>query len=347
MIINILSNLKYNFLRRVGTFLYDKDIGDKLNYKDIKHILIINWYGKFGDAIISSFIFRELKKDRNIKISVVTTLELKEIYEYYNADNIYILPKEHTLKDIKHLALQLTNIDSIIPLIGTLGFKDLYFINYISPQYLFSTDSELKSSNNNFIKQSKSLLINEIYIKILELIGIKDINENYIIPFLDEKNKFQKYNIIYNPFGSRIDKSISIEKSVSLLKYIGSNYQSANIGVLYSPKTKHIAENIVELVNKSNIIIVPNIYTISDSINILQKTEICISVDTSLVHIATGLSIKLIAIYYSAKVNIWLPKKSENTKIIFSLRTEKDIYKNMNNFKNYQIIDCIKYFKEK
>ncbi|OHD95406.1 MAG: hypothetical protein A2019_04475 [Sulfurimonas sp. GWF2_37_8] len=343
---NILNRFFYKLCRKIGILLFDKELSSSLH--NINHILLINWHGKIGDAIISSFIFREIKEKTNIKISIITTKELKSIYKYYNSDSIHIIDSNHSLIDINNIANKIKKVDIIIPLIGTLGFNDLFFINKLTPLYVFSTDETLKLSNKNFLKEVNEKLVNEIYYKILEYMNIDNINDNYIIPHTKKEINIIQYDILFNPFGSRNDKSLSINKSVSILQKINKVYPNLKIIILFSPNTKHTAYKIIKKTNCKNIILAKNIFTIKDSIDLINKSDIVISVDTSIVHISIGMNKKLISIYYKAgnSFNAWLPKKSLKTKIIFSLGKDDYMTKDMNKFNDDEIIQKINFFKD-
>lgn len=342
---HILDNIIYQFSRKIGILLFDNELNNSLD--SVNHILIINWHGKIGDAIISSFIFRELKKKANINISIITTKELQPIYKYYNADNIYIINSNHSLIDINNIANSIKKVDAIIPLFGTLGFNDLYLIKKLTPLYVFSTDKTLKLSNKKFLQEIENKFVNEIYCKILECMKIEDIDDRYIIPHTKKKTDIMKYDILFNPFGSRIDKSLSINKSVSLLKKINKADSNLKIVILFSPKTKSIAKDIAKKTNHKNIILAENIFTIKDSIELISESNIVISVDTSIVHIAIGMNKQIISIYYQAadNFNVWLPKRTSSTKVIFSLGKNNYMKKDMNNFSNDDVIEQINFFK--
>ena len=130
------------------------------------------------------------------------------------------------------------------------------------------------------------------------------------------------------------------------MNLLGKLYPNKNIGLIYSPYTKKLALEIIKNVVYENINITSNIESYYDSINIISRSNIIISVDTSIVHIASGLNKKLIAIYYqnNETFNRWLPKKSSTTKIVFSRGNEHDQKKNMNNFNACEIIKIVEDF---
>ena len=336
------------FCRNLSIFLFDKKLPLGVN-KPIKHILVINWYGRIGDAIVSSFFFREIRKIENIVISTITTESLKSLYiDFYKVDNVYTVSNKLSYYELFLISKKLKDVDTIIPLMGLLNMKHLFFISRINPKNLFSLDDELGYSNIQMGKKTENLRIHEIMYFILKKLDIKDIDDEFIIPSIPINKNFVHYDILFNPFASRLDKSFSKEKSISILRLILNTYKNKTICILSSPDTKILALELEKTINSKNILVVNKINTFYDAIEIIRNSNIIISVDTSLVHIASGLDKKLIAIYYKqGKIfNSWLPKKSINTKIIYSLGTEMYQVKNMNNFNTEEIVKAIDSFGE-
>lgn len=335
-----------SFLRKLSIFLFDKKrpLGVQ---KPVKHILLVNWHGRIGDAIVSSFFFREIRKIDGIIISVITIESLKSLYiDSYNVDNIYIVSNKLSYFELFNISKQLKDVDTIIPLMGLLNMKNLFFISRIDPLNLFSLDDDLGYSNIKMGKTAETLFMHEIFYFILKSLDVKNINNQYIVPI--KKQNSISYDILFNPFASRLDKSFSIEKSISILKLIINKYENKTIGLLSSPNTKEIALKIENIMNLENISLVGNINTFYDAIDVMDNSKIIVSIDTALVHIASGLDKKLVAIYYKQGklLNRWLPKKSINTKIVFSLGTETYKVKDMNSFNSQLIVDAIDSFGE-
>jgi len=190
----------------------------------------------------------------------------------------------------------------------------------------------------------QNMYIHDIYSFILKQLGAENIDDSYIVPVSYTNNK--NFEIAFNPFGSRVDKSLSIDKSVRILNLIIDEFQDLNVGILSSNETFKTAQKIARKVDNKNIQVIKNISSFYDAINIISCSVILISVDTSLVHVAVGLNKKLIAIYYKPKnlFNPWLPKKSKNTQLILSEGVEKYTEKDMNNFNNYEVIIKINEF---
>lgn len=340
-----MKNICKKLARKISLFLFDKRLPFGVN-KPIRHILLINWNGRIGDAIVSSFFYREIRKLDNVIISVITTEQLRILYsEYYNVNNVFIVSDKLSYFELYNISKKIKDVDTIVPLMGYLNMKNLFFISRVNPVNLFSLDDELGFSNIQMGKKTDKFFMHEIFYFILTELGVKKINDEYIVPQIGKHNT--EYNILFNPFASRLDKSFSIQKSVDILTRLISKYDTeTTIGILSSPNTKNIAYDIVKKVNCKNLEVVEHISSFYDAIDVIKNSNIIISIDTALVHIASGLNKKLIAIYYKQGTlyNAWLPKKSINTQIIFSLGTEKHKVKDMNNFSDNDIVKAIDNF---
>lgn len=115
---------------------------------------------------------------------------------------------------------------------------------------------------------------------------------------------------------------------------IAKKYPLYKIGVLSCPQRYQIATEIVSITNRSSVELVEGINTYYDAIDAINKSNIVISIDTSLVHAASGLNKKLVSVYYQPgeQFNRWVPKESTNTEVIFSKGPADYDVKNMNNF---------------
>ena len=310
--------------------------------KDIHHFLFINWHGKIGDAFISSFLIRELKKIHHLNtVSVITTPELKNIYEVFNVDNIYVIDRCNRL-DFYSLILKIKKIDAIIPLLGVLDFKHFFLFHVLKPKIIFGLDQSLRLINPSFLVKSKGCVVHDVYKNILFFLDYKNHDDSYILPKFE---KVKKYDIVINPFGSRPDKSLSSKKLDSIIASIYDNFSNVKMCLI-----SHLEdEDLIEMQNryKSKALELIKVNSIFDSIDVLSCSRSVISVDTSIVHIAAGLKINTIAIYcmHDSEVNIWHPRQDAPVSIIYSRPSFHK--KNMNFFDNELIILQLRSFWKK
>jgi ADP-heptose:LPS heptosyltransferase len=325
--------------RYAAKLLFDKKAENKVS-RPIKHILLINWHGKIGDAVVSSFIYREIRKLGDVKISVITTPQLQSLYlEYYGADYVYLVKKIASYAILRRMAKWLDDVDTVIPLIGEMGAKELFLISRIKPANVFSIDPKLSYSCLRQELPLPPLRVYELYEFFLKKMGVENIDNSYDVP-VKGKNLRPDYDILFNPFGSRPDKSLSVEKSISVLNKINYEFKDIIIGIIYSPETKSIAHEITDKCKNKSIQIVENIETIHDVIPYIYRSQVIISVDTSIVHISSGMNKNLIALYCHKENHFdeWLPRENKKTKIIFSRPKQESKIKNMNLFDDQEVL---------
>lgn len=334
--------LKY-FSRTLCKIFFDKNLGEVV-CRDIKNILLINWRGMIGDATISSSFISAIKSETDIKIHVITTAKLADLYiKDYGVDSVYIIKNDFGFFDLYRAAKSLRFCDTIIPLIGKMQWRDISFAGIIRPSNFLSVDDSLKMSNLKDDSEIAQLSIDEIFRFFAKKIN-KNIRDDYsyIIPS-STRNILDSEYIVFNPFASRTDKSLSVSRSVSLLNFLVEFMPDKIIYVLYSPATESLAKDMVNLVSNENIKLSQNISDISDAVSYIKNAEYIISVDTSIVHLAYGLKKKTVAIYPRMnQFNPWMPPKSSNIEFVFSNAEIVNGFKNMNEFMDVEIGYAIK-----
>jgi len=338
-IIKNLQKLRDKIRKNVAKFLFDY-INKSGLQTPVRHILIIRWDAKFGDSFVSSFFFREIKKRPEIKVSVITSPSLVELHkDFFGADDVIDIKKRPSYKDICDVAKRISDVDTVIHLTEDMKMRDLYLLHKLQPKNVFSLDDRIGMVNIKLGETTKKLSFQEKYCYILRQLGINDINQQYIIP-KKQNSVSRHYDVVINPFGSTDRKSMSVKRAVIVTNEISRILPHLKIGVLSSPATVSDAGKIVSLANKHNISLINGINSIYDVIDTIDKSNLIISVDTAITHIAVGLNKKIISIYYKngTSFNPWLLSESDNVVILFS--HGKEI--NLNGFDNNELISATK-----
>jgi ADP-heptose:LPS heptosyltransferase len=327
-----------SFTRFLCKTLFDREVKRGLN-GDVKNILLINWNGMLGDATISSCFISALKSQTNIKIHVITTELLSDIYLHsYRVDSVYVIKKNFNFIELYKAAKFFGFCDTVIPLIGRMQWRDILFAGIINPSNYLSIDDSLKMSNFQLGKEVEELSIDEFFRTLVSKL-VSNINSDYPYTIPSQNATVDDTNfILFNSFASRVDKSLTVSRSVSLLKYLTTLMPERIIYILYSPATYLIANEIVNLVSDINVKLAFNVIDINKAIAYIRSAEYVISVDTSIVHMAYGLNKKIVAIFPLVKsFNPWLPPKNSNIEFVFSKAKILNGMKNMNEFENIEI----------
>ena len=331
--------------RKVGVLLFDRQAA-KPELKKIKNILVIRWDAKLGDSYISSFFFREIKKIPNTHVTVVTTPDLEDLYRSgFGAGSVLVVNKRPKYKELKNIASKIGKVDLVIHLTEFMKMKDLYFLSLIDAKNVASMDDEINRVNIKMTQQTQNLLFHDKYVYLLNLLSVPEVDDSYIIPYSKVTGiKCKEYDLIINFFGSTEHKSVAIERASVTLITIAKSDPTLNIGLLSSPYTVKKAHLIASRVNLDNVSVIDNINTIDDAINIISNTKVVISVDTSIVHIASGLKKRTLAIYpkMDGVFNPWLPPATEQVSVLFSHYQGVNV--NVNNYCDQELMKLIKGF---
>ncbi|TNH07020.1 glycosyltransferase family 9 protein [Testudinibacter sp. TR-2022] len=296
---------------------------------ELKSVLFLRQDGKIGDYIVSSFVFRELKKyNPAIKIGVVCSDDTFFSRNTY-IDKIYRVKKKNILDYIR-IALQIRKekYDVLIDPTVFLRNRDLLLIRLINAKINLGYQKQhyqLFNLNMNTSGQHFA----EVYANALHLLGIEQINQQYDIPcdIQSEKNIsefLRQYNtrpfIAINCFGAASSRKLNLSNIIALLEYLTALCPQKMIALLTYPQVTAQLQSIAA--QYDNVIIYQNTKTIFDSIAIIRQVEWVISPDTSIVHIASGLNKKLIAFYQDKQkdpINFahWHPNNQAETHILF------------------------------
>lgn len=330
-----INRIFQNFMRekrlKIGKYIWDRK--EKKNYikgdnfildNNIKSILFLRHDGKIGDMVVNTLMFREIKKYYPfIKIGVVTKGGAVDIIKNNPyVDKIYYYEKNR--KKIKELAIKLRNdkYDLLIDFSEMLRVNQMMLINLALARFNMGIEKEnwrlfdISLDIRNFNKH-----ISKMYVKILNFLGISDLNieydlypSNYILKNINLKeNDF----IIFNPFAASKHRSFSEENIIKFLNILEKKYTEKIVIIGENEKLtslKKIKENDKILIFKTQ--------KIMELLELIKYSKFVITPDTAIVHIATAFNKKSICFYRKEKGKednnsiFWSPNSS-NAHIIF------------------------------
>ena len=300
----------------------------ELEFNKIKKLLFLRYDGKIGDYIITSWIYREIKKQRpDIEIDIVGISKNEKLFLNNKNVNRFYKLKKSKKPFMYFLAkkLRAENYDVIIDPTEHLRNRDLFFIKNIKAKVVFGYDKEeIEIFNKNIENNSKRM--KEVYAEILEQLGFSNLNMDYEIP-LDkeaeekvdkylEKKKIDNY-IVVNFFGAAKNKKINNENAIKLIDVLHMKYKDKKIIILDSPSDRKALDNILKnVLDNERVYFYPN-STIFEAIEIIKKSILVVSPDTAIIHIADGFDKKIISFYKNEKITYDKWKISEDNEIHF------------------------------
>ena len=368
-----LNRVFQNYMRekrlKIGKYIWDRKTnkekikkGNFIENNNIRKVLFLRYDGKIGDMVISTLLFREIKKRYSyIEIGVVTKEGAKAIIETNpNVDRIYEYKKDR--KNIKELASKISEekYDLLIDFSEMLRVNQMMLINLCKARFNMGLNKEnWNLFDISYSKPEGYIHITEIYIGILEKMGIIKININYELFFTKkQENKVNdllksvnhKKIIVFNPFAASKHRDINLENTLKIGKIVLENKNNILIFIGEGKRKKEL-ENIIKKLGKNAIF--PELENIMETSYLISKADLVITPDTSIVHIAAAFKRKLIAIYRvdnkeENEINryLWSPNYKEAVQIFskdfkaknveeadinkFDIKEIKEKIKNMN-----------------
>lgn len=300
----------------------------ELEFNKIKKLLFLRYDGKIGDYIVTSWIYREIKKQRpDIEIDIVGISKNEKLFLNNKNVNRFYKLKKSKKPFMYFLAkkLRAENYDVIIDPTEHLRKRDIFFIKNIKAKVVFGYDKEeINIFNKNIGNNSKRM--KEVYAEILEQLGFSNLNMDYEIPLNKEaeekvdkyleKKKIDNY-IAVNFFGAAKNKKINNENAIKLIDMLCMKYKDKKIIILDSPSDRKALDNILKnILDDKRVYFYPN-STIFEAIEIIKKSILVVSPDTAIIHIADGFDKKVISFYKNEKITYDKWKISEDNEIHF------------------------------
>lgn len=310
----------------IGKLILDKKIPKNSTALLPNRILFLRQDGKIGDYIVSSFIFREIKKfNSEIKIGVVCTTKDAYLFKQNpHIDQLYFVKKRSILDYIKSgLVLAKEKYDVVIDPTLAIKNRDLLLLRLINAKsYIGYKKSNYKIFTHSLENDEH---FSKIYQQSLELAGITNVDTTYDIPY-DEKSAVEIQNflqennisdyITVNFFGAYRAKKVNNKNIKLYLKYLTEITRGKQFILLSYPEVTPLLK---ELSKKYENIFVHDTKTIFHTIELIRNSIQLISTDTSTVHIAAGFNKPIIAIYKEDIIALkhWHPNCKNETHIIF------------------------------
>lgn len=329
--------------RYIGRLLFDRAKASSTRM-DVQTVLLVRWDAKLGDAFVSSWIFRELKKQYPaIRISVITTPAMAWLFrDHFGADTVYETSKRPGYLTLYRLARKIGHTNLLVHFGQHLKLKDLFFLRLIKSDHIAGLDDDISLVDIKLGKTTKNLHFREKFRTLSALLGVSSPDMTYIIPSLPacEANieSFWPKNrpiICFNPYGSGGSRRLRAESIEKILSFLALTFPDIACCLLYAPDDRKEVE---ELGSKypSTVIYYKHSTHIGDVIAQMRRSLAVLSVDTSTVHIANGLAKPLFAIYNEGPKNFteWGPNDSSDQTIFAAASYPPDI--NLISFEQFE-----------
>lgn len=302
--------------RKIGILLFDTT-KTSVTPQKIDRIVLVRWDAKLGDAIVSSWFFREIKKAHpKIRIEVITTPGMAWLFrDHFGADKIYESKKRPSFADLHRLCREIAQPDLLIHFNPYLKLKDLFFLSCSKAPLIAGLDDEISLINLKYGKITKEVHFSQKFRPLAAFCNVDDIDTGYIIPKLPECEErvesewpLNSKVIAINPYGSGKSRRLNVDSIRRILDFLAGSYPDVKFCLLHSPEFKtEVAQLCIEY--PDSVFYVASSTHIGDTIAQIRRSNAVISVDTSTVHIANGLQKPVFGLYNPSPENFkaWGP----------------------------------------
>lgn len=345
---------KERFIVNSEELMRKKSIIEEL---EIKSILFLRYDGKIGDMIINTLMFREIKKQYpDIKIGVVTRGAAKDVIaNNLHVDEIYEYDKANS--KVKALAGRIAEerYDLLIDFSEMLRVKQMMFINLCKAKINMGVNKRkwnLFDLNMEYHITDKH--ITNRYQRILELLGIKNIDLSYDIHLTESQEETgrrfrrgvrEEKLVVINPYGAskyRTFNKIRIEEITEGILETGNTA----VTFVYPPDKRSEVEEVCNSFNE-RVYFFGELKSIMDTASILKHSDLVITPDTSIVHMGVAFDKEMIAVYRSDEGTgennslVWGPGSSRVKQIFSEGKSRAGEELDINNFDSKDILNLI------
>ena len=310
--------------------------------KETSNVLFMR-YDRIGDMVISTPVFRELKREYpHLKVLVLASQVNKEVLQNNPyVDEVIINNKNNFFADIPSLIkLRKQKLDVCVEFDHSVVPHTILRLRIINPKKIISVTKHGRYGvpgvellmYDYYIKKPKDTHLRDIWLETLQPFGIKptsnlydlfpsDRQEKVALDFLEKYQNHFKLGInLEGAVKGKKIKDIDLEKICIGIKNVHNNIQI----ILLTPPTK--IDRINQLIENMGLSYVTSSYKtnkILDVAALIKNLDIVITPDTSISHIASTFNKPIITIHEKNQESyqLFAPTSSLN-KTVFS--TEKN-----------------------
>ena len=315
------------------------------------NILFVRLDGKYGDSIISQFLYSEIKSKLGLKIYMLS--KNRESIEFFSEEiDQYIIC--HNTRRLIHLFNAYRKIkdiyfDHVVYLGKQIKDRELILLKHIRTANLITGDKRIRFADSILLNDTPIHYQERCHnlLRILDIkhedsqpektvIHIPEIESNKIIALLNSQE-----NIIYfNPYGSGSQRRLSSQRASEIHSII-SEILPKHILITQSETQSELSiskENQNSLTFKTR--------TFNDILSLISLCKLVITVDTATSHAATALDKNSIVFYNPNNTNYieWNANSDKSTAIFSNKRHNKTI--SIDDFENNDLSNALLAYKK-
>lgn len=297
-----------------------------LELKDVKSICILRWDNKLGDSILMSQELMKIREARpEVTITIITN-GLSEDWIRYKEYDVNIIncgkPSRSTAKKLKAYKNQ---FDVLVMPFKSRTIKEFLAIYYLNPNICLGFD---KSDIEIFDYSSSSLNIRERTQDFVRYLCGDFPLEGKGIASSQGSIERIKGKVAFNFFGAAKERTFSKDSAVNLVTLWVNKFTEDKVVLVPTPNQEAYLNDVKKLLIDKGIQVDYDEAepSFDKTLSILKEVEICITPDTSVVHMCSTLNTPILAIYPNDPENYeeWKPL-SDNFAVVFNKENGLDV----------------------
>ncbi len=297
---------------------------------NIKSVALLRWDDKLGDAIISTVFLTALAKHRpDIQVTVLTGIKSAPLFSGCPGKvNVEVLEKRSwdTARSLDRFAGQ---FDLVLELGSSLGDRDLFALYQLRASHYLGYgkqsfrifDIHLPLSAQHFAQR---------YAEAARLLcpSAKVEQEFFVVRNANDEACAQQFyagfssmpKVVINLFGSASHRQFNYREGLALIAWWKQHFHGHELILLRVPGQDTLLQ---ALASATGVHVSPQPVSLPLTMAILDRADLVVSPDTSVVHFAGALDKPLLAIYNANPANFeeWAPLSRQRA-IVFTREPE-------------------------
>ena len=286
-------------------------------------LLFIRTDAKLGDSVVSSFVFRELKKAQpGIRLGVLLAPALESLYQRNpHIDACHCLKKRAGFAEIRRVCRSLPHYQVVVFLGKSLRPRDLYLLRFLDAKTVIGRVSGVGLINavlpNASTDAQEICHESELFAAVLRQLGVSEFDSQYELHIPDECQlrveqfcrQLSRPVIALNPYGNSHHRCFRPERIAEVLNALAERFADYALVLLTPPVHFRESARIVDDLGYGHVTLLPEGSTLEEMMALVKQSQLLISVDTATVHIATAALTPTVAIYRQDEANYrqWHP----------------------------------------
>lgn len=337
-IINFLQHARDRIRRAVGIIMFDR--ARVVSQDDDGPIVMVRWDAKLGDAIVSSWVSREIHRAQpEREVWVVTTSEMSSLFrDHFEVDKVIEVPKRPSYSELKRLANALGQVGYLVHLGKQLKMKDIYFLSLADACHVAGMDDALACIDIKLGEASAGMHFADKFTLLLSRMSIAKPDTRYIVPaniawenMVAEWWPAEKTVITFNPYGSGSSRRLLPDRILTMLESM-LEACSHQLCLLFPPgMEKEVSALKSKVSEPARILLSPDTPSLGGLFTQLRRCQGLVSVDTATIHIAAGLALPIFGLYNpdlgggSENFDEWHPNRPDAVVLFSKNQMHQDI----------------------